>query len=274
MNLLWRDDFGSFLDSSVTDAGGSPLFASTPLLWTGNGPSPSAAWDTSQDMLWAEPRSSAASFQLADNAGDPGVTGLGNGNLPLTAGSMPSDGGSLVWEATLFRLEKVSAIAHSSTLDSALNHVLDMVWTATGGTGSPPVTLPHAPTNPFLDGFPPFGLPPSQLVWTGQPSLNEFFPDGTGQPPFLTPTTTGNPPVNDVSGVGAPPLTSPAGEPPLTPPASGNLPVNVVDGFAGPTFSTAAAQHLVWIDPSTGAPTLFNDQSTAVLMPFPLASHP
>src|ERR1043166_7200338 len=111
MNLLWRDDFGSFLDASAPDASGSSTsfantvgpdigFPSQPLLWTGIDPAPSAGADvntislggvdagtaglpsigsglTGQDMLWAEPRSSAASWQLADNAGDTGATAFG-----------------------------------------------------------------------------------------------------------------------------------------------------------------------------------------------------
>lgn len=246
MNLLWRDR--SFLDASAPGGSdGSTSFASTlgpgtgllsgqSLLWTGNGPSPSAAWDvnTSQDMLWAEPRSGAATWQLADNAGDAGATGVGNGSLPLTAGSIPSDVGSLVWQAALFGFEEVSAVANSSTLDSTLNQILDVVWTAAGGAGSPPVTLPHAPTNPFVDGFPLVSLPSSQLVWTGQPPVHGSFPDGTGGPP-LTPLVAGNSPLTGIQ--------------------------------PGPTFAMLAPQQLVWTDPSQGVPAALNDQPDAGLTP-------
>src|ERR1051326_3305325 len=179
MNLLWRDDFESFLDASAPDASGSSTsfantvgpdtgFPSQPLLWIGIDPAPPSGADVNtlslggfdagtaslpsglsgQDTLWAEPRSGAATWQLADNAGDTGAMTLGTPTLQSSAG-MPSDVG----------------------------------------------------------------------------------PDGTGQPP-------------------------------LTPPVAGDSPVNIV---AGPTFASLASQQLVWIDPSTGAPTLFNDQSTAVL---------
>jgi hypothetical protein len=259
MNLLWRDDFESFLDASAPDASGSSTsfantvgpdtgFPSQPLLWIGIDPAPPSGADVNtlslggfdagtaslpsglsgQDTLWAEPRSGAATWQLADNAGDTGAMTLGTPTLQSSAG-MPSDVGSLLWEARLFRFEKVSALANSSTVDSALNQALDVMWAATGHTGAPPVTLPHAPTNPFLDGS-AVSLPPAGLVWPGEPPTN-VVPDGTGQPP-------------------------------LTPPVAGDSPVNIV---AGPTFASLASQQLVWIDPSTGAPTLFNDQSTAVL---------
>src|ERR1043166_4189545 len=166
MNLLWRDNFESFLDVSAPDgSSSSTAFANTvgpdtgfpsnpPLLWTGVDPAPSAGGDVNtvllggfdagtaslpslgsglvgQDMLWAEPRSNAATWQPADNAGDAGAPTFGIPNLPFSAGSMPSDVGSLVWQATLFAFEEVSAIAHSSTLDSRLNQALDLVWTAT-----------------------------------------------------------------------------------------------------------------------------------------------
>src|ERR1043166_3128959 len=155
MNLLWRDNFESVLDVSAPDASSySTAFANTvgpdtgfpsnqPLLWIGSDPAPSAAADVNtisfgdfdagtaslpslgsglvgQEMLWAEPRS-AATWPLADNAGDPGATTLGIPRLPLSTGSMPSDVGSLVWETTLFRFERVSAIRseeHTSELQS------------------------------------------------------------------------------------------------------------------------------------------------------------
>ena len=231
MNLLWGDDFGSLFSASASDASGGPALSpdtgtlsGQSLLWTGNGSSPSAAWDTGQDTLWADPGHGTATWPLADNTSDTGATGLGNGSLPFNAGSLPSDIGSLVWQTTLFAFEELSATVNSSTLDSTLNQVLDVLWTDTGGSGSPPVTLPHAPTNPFVDGFPPFSLPPTQLVWTGQP--HGSIPDGTGQTPLAPPVTGNTPLTGDVHGA---------------------------------TFSTLAPQQLVWTDPSQGVPTTLTD---------------
>ena len=255
MHLLWRDNFESFLDASAPDASGSTSFASTlgsdtglfsgqSLLWTGNSASPLAPTDvntvslggfdagtanlpslgsglTGQDVLWTEPRSSTATWQLADNFGDAGAAGLGTPNLPLAAGSMPTDLGSLVWESTLFRFEMISAFAHSSAVDSALNQALDLLWTATGGTGAPPVTLPHAPTNPFVDGSLPFFLPPS-----GFPPTNELFPNAPGTPPVTPPIVNDSPPINVVP---------------------------------GSTFAALAPQQLVWTDPSQGVPTTLTE---------------
>jgi hypothetical protein len=262
MNLLWRDSFGSFLDPSVPDGNGgaTPLaswdtgpLSGQSLLWTGNGLSPSAASDVNtahlagfdagttslpstgsglsgQDVLWADSGASGTTWQLADNAGDTGAMGLATPSLPLSAGSMPSDVGSLVWQATLFRFEEVSALANSSTLDSALNQILDIVWTATGGTGSPPVTLPDAPTNPFVDGSPLVFLSPSQLVWTG----------GSGQPPGVTPPITGT-----------------------------SQPVNLVDSSSsqGWTFPTLASQPLVWTELVNGVATPLSDPTHAATLP-------
>src|ERR1043166_6401700 len=100
MNLLWRNDFGSSLDASAADASGSSTsfantvgpdvgFPSQPLLWTGIDPAPSAGADVNtvalggfdagtaslpsglsgQDMLWAEPRSGAATWPRSANLG-------------------------------------------------------------------------------------------------------------------------------------------------------------------------------------------------------------
>jgi hypothetical protein len=166
-NLLWRDDFGSLLNSLTPDASGNSVsFTGSDgqaSLWSGS--------LTGQDMLWAEPASSPATWQLADNAGTAGVAGLGDGSLSYTGASLLSDFGSLLWQTTLFVFEEISTAANSSTLDSTLNQILGVVWTDTGGTGSPPVTLPHAPSNPFANGFPPISLPSSALAWTGQPPL-------------------------------------------------------------------------------------------------------
>ena len=170
-------------------------------------------------MLWAEPRSGAATWQLADNAGDTGAMTLGTPTLPLSAG-MPSDVGSLLWEARLFRFEKVSALANSSTVDSALNQALDVMWAATGHTGAPPVTLPHAPTNPFLDGS-AVSLPPAGLVWPGEPPTN-VVPDAAGQPP-------------------------------LTTPPADNARMGYVLGYLAP-------ENLLWTDPSHGVPAALGDQ--------------
>src|ERR1043166_1709652 len=125
MNLLWRNDFGSFLDASAPDESGSSTsfantvdpdigFPSQPLLWTGIDPAPSAGADVNtvalggfeagtaslpsglsgQDMLWAEPRSGAATWQLAGDTG--GATTLGIPSLPFGAGGTPRAVGSLV----------------------------------------------------------------------------------------------------------------------------------------------------------------------------------
>jgi hypothetical protein len=194
MNLLWRDNFGSFLDSLAPGASGdSASFTGSDgqaVLWSGGDTS---GGGTGQDTLWTEPGSGAATWQLAGNAGTAGVAGLGDGSLSAAAATFPSDVGSLIWQGTLFVFEEVSATAHSSTLDSTLNQILDVVWNATGGAGSPPVTLPHAPSNPFADGFPPISLPPSGLAWTGQPPLHGWFPDGTGQPPLIPPVAGNSP---------------------------------------------------------------------------------
>jgi hypothetical protein len=226
--LVWTGQpplTGSFPDGAGQPPLTPPVTGDSPL--TGVLPASAfSGWDvnTNQDMLWAGPGSTAATWSLADNTG---ATGLGNASLPLSAGSIPSDVGSLVWQATLFGFEEVSAVANSSTLDSTLNQILDVVWTATGGSGSPPVTLPQAPTNPFVDGFPPLSLPTSQLVWTGQPPLPGALPDGTGQPP-------------------------------VTPPVAGNSALTGV--LPGSTFATLAPQQLVWTGPSQGVPATLSDQ--------------
>jgi hypothetical protein len=219
MDVSWQDSVASFTDLSGTDPRSFASFVSGDgdTLWSSSGDTPFSG----QSVLWES---------RADTPNDSHISGLtpdaftpdsspwlaegwmGNGSLPFSAGTIPSDVGSLVWQATLFRFEEVSAIANSSTLDSTLNQILDVVWTATGGTGSPPVILPHAPTNPFLGGSPLVSLPSSQVVWTGQP--REWFPGGTGLPPvtsdFLQPT--------------------------------GSL--------AGRTFPTLGAENVAWTDPS------------------------
>jgi hypothetical protein len=237
MNLLWPDNFGSFLDSLTPDASGnSASFAGSgdgqALLWSGGGTSGGL---TGQDMLWANPGYGTPIWQLAENAGPASLTGLGDGNLSFPGASIPSDVGSLVWQTTLFELEEFSAFANSSVLDSALNRILDVVWTATGGAGSPPVTLPHAPSNPFADGFPAISLPSSGLVWTGQPPLHGTFLDSTGQPP-------------------------------ITPPVAGDSPL------AGILPGSMAPQHLVWTDPSQGAPPILDGQALTGVIPTNLFS--
>ena len=250
MNLLRRDNFGSLFDTSASDASsGSSPFAGQSWLWTGNGPSPSAVADVhtvplagfdgreswpsigsgliGQDMLWAGARSSAATW-LADNVGAAGTAGLYNGNLLLSGGSMPSDGGSLLFDAMLFRFERISVVFNSSTLDSTLNQVLDLVWTMTGGTGAPPVTLPHAPTNPFPDAFPQVSLPSSQLVWVGEPPTHVSFP-----------------------GV--------AGEPPITTPADNSLATHVIGHLA--------PQNLLWADAPQGVPASLHEQPSTGVTP-------
>lgn len=188
-----------------------------------------------QDMLWVEPGASAPTWQLADNGGSAGAKGVGSDGLSFTPGIIPSDVGSLVWQEVLFGFEEISSIVNSSTLDATLNQVLDLVWMATGGSGSPPVTLPHAPPNPFPDGFTP--LFPSQLVWT-DPSPLMGSPGGS-QPPL-----TGNSP--QLTGV------APA-----------------------PSFSALAPQQLVWTDPSHAAPPLLDGQQLTGVVPLNLlVGHP
>jgi hypothetical protein len=234
MNLLWLDDFGSFLDSLTADvSGNSAPFAGSDgqaLLWSGG--ITSGGGLTGQDMLWAEPDSSATIWQLAYNAGTAGVPGLGDGNLSFAGASLSSDVGSLMWQTTLFVFEEISATANSTTLDSTLNQILDVVWTATGGAGSPPITLPHAPSNPFADGFPAISLPSSQLVWTGQPPL------GTGQPPLT--------------------------------PLAGNSPFT--SGLLGPMFSTLVPQQLVWTNPAQSLPAIISDSAAVGAAPITLAA--
>src|SRR5262249_29720338 len=138
MNVLWPDNSDSFLYSSAPDAGGdSFLYSSAPdangsatpltgingqsLLWPGGDTSGGGL--PGQDVLWAHPGYGTPIWQLADNAGTAGLTGLGDGSLP-SAASIPSDVGSLLWQSTLFRFEEVSALANSSTLDSTLNQTL------------------------------------------------------------------------------------------------------------------------------------------------------
>jgi hypothetical protein len=260
MNLLWRDNFGSFLDASApdansssasfTDSGATAGLAGQSLLWPGNDSRPTGAWDVNtfaaggfdggtspssgslvgQDVLWATP-GYAAVWPVADSAGDIGAAGLANMSLPFTAGSMPSDAGSLVWQTMLSRFE--DAVANSSTLDATLNQILDVLWTATGGTGSPSVTSLHAPTNPFVNSFP---TDPSQLVWTGEPPSRGGFPDGTGQTPLAPPVT------GDSVRIG---------------------------GLPAPTFATLAPQELVWTDPSQGVATTLADQPNVGATPLP-----
>jgi hypothetical protein len=248
MNLLWRDNFGSFFDSSVPEAsGGSTSFAGTDAAagWSGQ----SLLWSSSdaasratdlgtivprgldvgmaslpsngsgllgQDMLWVEPSSSAGTWRLADSTRDASDAGVGT--LATTPG-LPDDVRSLVWDAILSRFEEGSAIANSSTLDATLNQILDVLWTRDGGTGQPPVTLPHAPSNPLVNGF--VQLAPSDLVWTDQPHLAGSFPDGAGQPP-------------------------------LAPPAADNRPVSFDGGHVAP-------DNLLWTDPSQSVPVILNN---------------
>jgi hypothetical protein len=244
MSLLWHDNSDSFLYSSAPDTSGdSFLYSSAPdasgsttpftgsfgqsLLWPGGDTSGGGL--PGQDILWANPDYGTPIWQLADNAGTAGLTGLGDGTL-LSAATIPNDVGSLVWQGTLFGFEEASAFANSSAVDSTLNQILDVVWTATGGTGSPPVTLPHGPSNPFADGLPPFTLPPSQLVWTGQPPLHGTFLDSTGQPP-------------------------------TTPPVGGDSPLT------GILPGSMAPQQLVWTDPSQGAPPILDGQQLTGIIP-------
>jgi len=241
MNLLWRDNFESFLDASAPDAFVSApgpdagLFSGQSLLWTGNSPSALAPTDvntvslggfdaetatlpsigsglTGQDVLWTNAGYGTAIWPLADSFGDAGTTRLGIPDLPLAVGSMPSDGGSLLWDTMLsLRSERISALANSGILDSALTQVLDLAWTAAGGTGAPP-----------------FALPPSPLA--DSPPTNEWLPDGTGTPPVT---------------------------PPVTPPiVSDSLPINVMPEWA---FADLAPQQLVWTDPSQGVPTTLTE---------------
>src|SRR5262249_9987323 len=122
------------------------------------------------DLLWRdndEPRLDSSMTDTGD-APSNGDGGGGSGSISWATADTANGAGSLVGQATVFGFEEVSAAAHSSSLDSVLNHVLDLVWTATGGSGQPPITLPHVPENPFADGFPQsFSLgPPSGLMWT------------------------------------------------------------------------------------------------------------
>jgi hypothetical protein len=253
MNLLWRDNFGSLFDSSVPEAsGGSTAVAGTDaaagwsgqsLLWSSSDTAPSPAVERGtilprdldvgmaslasdgSGLLWAEPSSSAATWRLADGTRDAGNAGVGT--LATTPG-LPDDVRSLVWEATLFRFEEGSAIANSSTLDATLNQILDVLWTRDGGTGQPPVTLPHAPSNPFVNSFAQ-SLAPSELVWTDQPHLAGSFPDGAGQPP-------------------------------LAPSAAD-------DRHASSFGGHMAAENLLWTDPSQGVPATLNDQPNTGAVP-------
>jgi hypothetical protein len=259
MNLLWQDNIGSFFGPAPDASGGSTSFAGTdaaagwlsqPLLWPGSDIAPSPAADLGtifsrgldlgmaslpsngsgllgQDMLWVEPGSGVATWQLADSGGNAGAKGVGNDGQFFAPGTIPSDVASLVWQEVLFGFEEISSIVNSSTLDATLNQILDLVWTATGGSGSPPVTLPHAPTNSFPDDLTP--LSPLQLVWT-DPSPLMGSPNGS-QPPV-----TGNSP--QLSGVA---------------PAS--------------SFSALAPQQLVWTDPSHGAPPLLDGQQLTGVVP-------
>jgi len=265
MDLLWRDNVESLLDSSVTDVGDAPsngdggggtadtanvagslLWQATvfgfeevsaaahsstldsalndvlDLVWTATGGSgqppvtlPLAPENPFADgfpqsfslgppsgLLWTNTPDPMGSFSgetgqtpvLADPGNNVAATGVASAGMSLAAAEDFANGaGSLLWQATLFAFEEVSAAANSSTLDSTLNQVLDVVWTATGGSGQPPVTLPHAPENPFANGFSPFlgSLLPSQLVWTpetgshGQPAVTGVLPG----PTFAAPTT-------------------------------------------------------------------------------------
>ena len=277
MNILWRDNFGSFLDSSAPDASGAFTSAGTDagadwsgrsLLWLGNDPASSRGadldtvlsggldagmtglpsngnWLPGQDMLWVEPDSNAGMWRPFDLTRDTGAAGVGT--LAVTPG-LPDEVLSLARESILFRFEQGSAIANSSDLDATLNQVLDVVWTRDGGTGQPPVTLPHAPSNPFADGsIPSFvSVDASALVWTGQPPGG--FPDGTGLPPLT-------PPVDPNS-----PLT------PLTPPVDPSSRLTGV--LPEPTFATLAPQQLLWTDSSPGVPAILNDQPNAGVASF------
>ena len=260
--------------------------------------------------LWSRDSDGSLVDSSVLDAGDTlrsGDSGLESGNLSWAANENSANGaGSLLWQATLFAFEEMSAAANSITLDSKLNEVLDLVWTATGGSGQPPITLPHAPENPFLNGFPQsLGLlPSSSLVWVDTSHLLGAFSGGTGQPSILA--DSGNnagagewnasmfgAAAADGNGAGSllwqatlfgfEELSAAANSSALDSAlnqalgvvwtatgGSGLPPVTLPHAPENPFvngFVQLTPAQLVWTDPSAGAPTLFNDHLTGVLAP-------
>lgn len=200
MNLLWQDGVGSFLDSAMTDAGdssislssgdgGAPWFAETDsLLWggagaavgngdanviAGGGFSPNGAPDNSLlggGLLCGEPSTNTSLWPVND------PWAIQNNAPAQNTFSGPTGTGAMspLWQALVPAIEQVSTELHLSFVDSLLNGAVDLLWTATGGTGQPPVTLPIT-GNPLTGSLPGVGgfpgsafstLAPQQLVWT------------------------------------------------------------------------------------------------------------
>jgi hypothetical protein len=172
MNVLWPDSVGSFLDSLATDAsngfasfvddgaalwssssGSDPASAIGSLLWSDS----SAATDTSSlaaGLLWADRGSSSTStWSISD---------------PTFSAPAGTGGGSLLWQALLPEIQRISTELPSS-FDSLFNSALDLLWTATGGTGQPPFTLPITGAPQLATGLLPStlgALLAEQVVWT------------------------------------------------------------------------------------------------------------
>jgi hypothetical protein len=196
MNVLWPDNAGSFLDSLATDAsnGFASFVDDGATLWSS--PSSSDPLAGLGSLLWSDssaatdPNSPPAGLLWADRGGSTSTWSISDPTFSAPTGT---GGGSLLWQALLPEIQQISTILPSS-FDSLINSALDVLWTATGGTGQPPFNLPITGAPQLPTGFLPstFGaLLGEQVVWT-DPSQGLHGITGSA-PPTTLPISFGGP---------------------------------------------------------------------------------
>lgn len=196
MNVLWPGNVGSFLDSLATDAsnGFASFVDDGATLWSS--PTSSDPLSGLGSLLWSDSSAATDSSSLAAGllwADHGSSTSTSSINDPTFAAPTGTGGGSLLWQALLPEIQQISGDLPSS-FDSLVNSALDVLWTATGGTGHPPFNLPMTSAPQLTTGFLPstFGpLPPEQVVWT-DPSQG-LHGITTSAVPTTLPTSFGGP---------------------------------------------------------------------------------
>lgn len=247
MDLSWQDSVGSFLDTLATDPGSSLasfVDGVGAALWSA--PSDTASPSGAGSLLWSDLASSsddtsALNFGTADQTSwapdsalptagllwaDPSGNAVwsGNGTWATENGMLTTTGFadstlaqgaasavSPLWQAILSNFADAGG-GLAPVFASAMN---DVSWTATGGTGQPPmISLTPAPQLTSLAGSGALAqalfstLAPQQLLWTDQSGAAGLVTEptfgATATPPFMSGAgmLTGNPVGVPISGAG------------------------------------------------------------------------